>query len=32
MSFYREGRVSGARAPTNSDLEGELSSASTKLE
>jgi hypothetical protein len=32
MSYYRGGSVSSTRAPTNSDLEGDLSSASTKSE
>jgi hypothetical protein len=32
MSSYKEDRVPGARALTNSNLEEELSSASTKLE
>jgi hypothetical protein len=32
MSYYREGSVSSMRASTNSNLEGDLSSAFTKLE
>jgi hypothetical protein len=32
MSYYREGSIPGTRAPTNSNSEGDLSSASTKLE
>jgi hypothetical protein len=32
MSYYKEGSVPGIHASTNSDLKGDLSSASTKLE
>jgi hypothetical protein len=32
MSYYREGSVPGTRASTNSNLEEDLSLASTKLE
>jgi hypothetical protein len=32
MSYYKEGSVSSTCAPTNSNLEGDLNSASTKLE
>jgi hypothetical protein len=32
MSYYKEDSVSSTRASTNSNLEGDLSSASTKLE
>jgi hypothetical protein len=32
MSYYREDSVPSTRASTNSDLEEDLSSASTKLE
>jgi hypothetical protein len=32
MSYCKEGSVPGTRALTNSNLEGDLSSASTKLE
>jgi hypothetical protein len=32
MSYCRGGSVSSTRVPTNSDLEGDLSSASTKSE
>jgi hypothetical protein len=32
VSYCREGSVSSTRASTDSDLEGDLSSASTKLE
>jgi hypothetical protein len=32
MSYYREGSVSSTHASTNSNLEEDLSSASTKLE